>query len=269
MKHLIFAYRVSERRACKLLKAWRSVCRYVSQAKDQAYLRKRVKEIAGLRVRYGYRRIHILLQRDCWKVNHTRIYRLYPEEGLQMRLKPPKRRVSIKQRQEPTLAKMKNECWSMDFVTDDLFTGQRIRILTIVDNFTRESLCAKAQQRFKGIDVAMTLEAVIEEHGKPMVIKTDNGPEFISKEVDLWAYRHQIKTDISRPGKPTDNAYIESFNGRFRQECLKQHWFLSLEDAQSKITEWRIAYNQARPHSSLGRQTPEEFAAGYAREGIV
>lgn len=157
----------------------------------------------------------------------------------------------------------------MDFVSDELFTGQRIRILTIVDNFTRESLCAKAQHRFKGIDVAMTLEAVIEEYGKPMVIKTDNGPEFISKEVDLWAYRHQIKMDFSRPGKPTDNAYIESFNGRFRQECLNQHWFLSLEDAQSKITDWRIDYNQARPHSSLGQQTPEEFAAGCAQEGII
>lgn len=178
-----------------------------------------------------------------------------------MRLKPPRRRVSIKVRQEPTSPRRKNECWSMDFVADELFDGRRIRILTIVDNFTRESLCASAQFRFKGVDVANSLDAVVKAHGNTKAIKVDNGPEFISKEVDLWAYANGVKLDFSRPGKPTDNAFIESFNGRFRQECLNQHWFLSLEDAKLKIASWREDYNKQRPHSSLGDKTPEEFAA--------
>ena len=261
----MFAYKVSKRRACQLLNIWRSVCRYKSTARDQAYLIKRIREIAALRVRYGYRRIHILLKREGWRIIHKRVYRLYRREDLQMRLKPPRRRVSIKNRVEKTIARRKNECWSMDFVTDELFTGRRIRILTIVDNFTRESLCASAQLNYKGVDVARTLEAVIQEHGKPEAIKTDNGPEFISKEVDLWAYAHGVKLDFSRPGKPTDNAFIESFNGRFRQECLNQHWFLSLEDAQLKIADWREDYNKVRPHSSLGDKTPKEFATSQAK----
>ena len=261
VKHLMFAYKISERRACRLIKIWRSVCRYKSKAKDQAYLTKRIREIAALRVRYGYRRIHILLKREGWRINHKRVYRLYRSEDLQMRLKPPRRRVSIKNRVEKTIARKKNECWSMDFVTDELFTGRRIRILTIVDNFTRESLCVSAQMNYKGVDVANALSAVIQEHGKPDAIKMDNGPEFISKEVDLWAYANEVKLDFSRPGKPTDNAFIESFHGRFKQECLNHHWFLSLEDAQLKIAAWREDYNKLRPHSSLGDKTPEEFAA--------
>ena len=265
VKRLMFAYKVSERRACQLVKIWRSVCRYKSTAIDQAYLIKRIREIAALLVRYGYRRIHILLQREGWRINHKRVYRLYRREDLQMRLKPPRRRVSIKNRVEKTIAKKKNECWSMDFVTDELFTGRRIRILTIVDNFTRESLCVSAQLNYKGVDVAKALDTVIQEYGKPEAIKTDNGPEFISKEVDLWAYVNGVKLDFSRPGKPTDNAFIESFNGRFRQECLNQHWFLSLEDAKLKIADWREDYNKVRPHSSLGDKTPEEFATSQAK----
>ncbi len=168
---------------------------------------------------------------------------------------------SIKIRQEPVTAKRENECWSMDFVSDELFDGRRIRVLTIVDNFTRESLCASARFRFKGVDVAEALEEVVKAHGVPEIIKVDNGPEFISKEVDLCAYSHGVKLDFSRPGKPTDNAFIKSFNGRFRQECLNQHWFLSMEDSISKIEAWRKDYNQVRPHSSLGGKTPEEFLA--------
>lgn len=239
--------------------------RYLSVARDQAYLIKRIREIAAIRVRYGYRRIHTLLRREGWKVNPKRIYRLYRKEDLQMRLKPPRRRVSIKTRQELVTAKRKNEYWSMDFVADELFDGRRIRVLTIVDNFTRESLCASTNFRFKGVDVARALDEVVKTHGKPESIKVDNGPEFISKEMDLWAYSRGVKLDFSRPGKPTDNAFIESFNGRFRQECLNQHWFLSLEDAISKIEEWRKDYNKVRPHSSLGGKTPEEFLAALER----
>lgn len=261
IKHLIFAYKVSERRACQVIRAWRAMFRYLSVARDQACLIKRIREISTTRVRYGYRRIHTLLRREGWNVNAKRVYRLYRKEDLQMRLKPPRRQVSIKTRKEPVTARRKNECWSMDFVTDELFDGRRIRILTIVDNFTRESLCSRANFRFKGVDVAKALEEVVQVHGVPESIKVDNGPEFISKEVDLWAYSRGVKLDFSRPGKPTDNAFIESFNGRFRQECLNQHWFLSMEDAIFKIEEWRKDYNQVRPHSSLGGKTPEEFLA--------
>jgi putative transposase len=181
VKRLIFAYKVSESRACQVLKVWRSLFRYVTIARDQAYLIKRIREIATIRVRYGYRRIHTVLKREGWSINHKRTYRLYRQEDLQMRHKPPRRRVSIKTRQEPVLARKKNECWSMDFVADELFDGHRIRILTIVDNFTRESLCAKANFRFKGVNVAEALEEAVKAYGKPEIIKVDNGPEFISK----------------------------------------------------------------------------------------
>lgn len=158
IKNLIFAYKVSERRACQIIKAWRAMVRYLSVARDQVYLMKRIRKIATIRVRYGYRRIHTLLKREGWKVNPKRVYRLYWKEDLQMRLKPPRRGVSIKTRQEPATAKKKNECWSMDFVSDELFDGRRIRVLTIVDNFTREILCASANFRFKGVDVVRALE---------------------------------------------------------------------------------------------------------------
>lgn len=261
MHKLILAFKVSERRACAVLQVQRSIIRYKSQAGNQAFLIKRIKEIASIRVRYGYRRIQILLLREGWKINHKKVYRLYCRESLQMRLKPPKRRASVKIRRDPVIAVNKNECWSMDFVTDNLYTGRRIRILTVVDNFTRESLNVSARFHFKGVDVANALDDIVRLYGLPQTIKVDNGPEFISKELDLWAYTNKVKLDFSRPGKPTDNAFIESFNGRFRQECLNQHWFLSLEDAQLKTEMWRKDYNKERPHSSLGNKTPEEFAA--------
>jgi putative transposase len=177
-----------------------------------------------------------------------------------MRLKVPRRKVSIKVRKEQMVANRKNECWSMDFVSDQLYSGHRIRFLTIVDNFTRESPGVGVGVSCKGTDVVRFLETAIQEHGQPEVIKVDNGPEFISKELDLWAYGRGIKLDFSRPGKPTDNAFIESFNSRFRQECLNQHWFLSLDDAREKAEIWRKDYNEKRPHSSLGNITPQEFA---------
>lgn len=188
----MLSYQVSERRACKALLIERSVYRYQSTAESQAFLIKRIKEIASIRVRYGYRRIHILLKREGWKINHKRVYNLYRQQELQMRLKSPRRRVSFRPRQERVTATRKNECWSMDFVTDQLFSGQRIRILTIVDNFTRESINLSSGFHYKGVDVANALSEAIRVHGVPETIKVDNGPEFISKEVDLWAYAHQV-----------------------------------------------------------------------------
>jgi putative transposase len=149
----------------------------------------------------------------------------------------------------------------MDFMSDELFDGRRIRLLTIVDNHTRESLAIYIGQRIRGCEVVEVLERIVKDHGRPRTIRVDNGPEFISKDVDLWAYWNHVTLDFSRPGKPTDNAYIESFNGRFRQECLNEHWFLSLDDAREKVEAWRRDYNEARPHSALGNATPEEYAA--------
>jgi putative transposase len=213
-------------------------------------------------VRYGYRRIHTLLQREGWGVNHKRVYRLYCLEGLQMRHKPPRRRVSAKLRDDRTDAIKPNQCWSMDFMADELFDGRRLRLLTIVDNFSRVSPFIGVGFSYKGYDVVSSLNLAVAQFGVPESIRVDNGPEFISKEVDLWAYAQGVVLDFSRPGKPTDNAFIESFNSRFRQECLNEHWFLSLEDATEKIKAWRGHYNEQRPHSSLGYQTPAGYLSG-------
>ena len=254
------AYQTSERRACTAMKWPRSSHRYQSVADSQVALRMRLKELAASRVGYGYRRLYILLRREGWQVNHKRVYRLYCEECLGLRRKPPRRRVASLKREIRLTAKAKNECWSMDFVSDQLYDGRRVRVLVIVDNHTRESLSLAAGQRIRGIEVVAELERISKEHGLPARIQVDNGPEFISKDLDRWAYWNRVQLDFSRPGKPTDNALVESFNSRFRQECLNQHWFMSLEDAQHKIEAWRQDYNHQRPHSSLGYRSPVEFA---------
>lgn len=257
---MTMSYRVSERRACSALAFARSTVRYESVADPQTALRIRLRDLAMSRAGYGYRRLHILLQREGWRVNHKRVWRIYREESLSMRRKPPRRRRSVLKRELRSLATEKNQCWSMDFMSDQLYDGRRIRLLVIVDNHTRESLAIHVAQRIRGSEVVEVLEKAVAEHGKPQTIRVDNGPEFISKDVDLWAYWNQVQLDFSRPGKPTDNAFVESFNARFRQECLNQHWFLSLEDAREKVEEWRREYNEDRPHSSLGNISPEEYA---------
>ena len=262
MEFLRTCYQVSTRRAAQIVSASRATLYYRSRQPEQAPLRHRIKEIAAIRVRYGYRRIHTLLQREGWAVNHKRIYRLYCLEGLQMRHKPPRRRVSAKLREDRTEATQPNQCWSMDFMADALFDGRRLRLLTIVDNVSRVSPFIGVGFRYRGYDVVTALNLAVAQYGVPECIRLDNGPEFISKEVDLWAYAHGVVLDFSRPGKPTDNAFIESFNSRFRQECLNEHWFLSLEDAKEKIEAWRRHYNEQRPHSSLGYLAPLQRLSG-------
>jgi putative transposase len=230
-------------------------------ADRQEALRMRLKELAGCRIGYGYRRLHVLLQREGWSVNHKRVYRLYRQEELGLRRKPPRRRVACVKREIRPSAKAKNECWSMDFVSDQLFDGRRLRVLTLVDNHTRESLALHVGQRIRGLDVVAVLERLTKQHGLPKRIQVDNGPEFISKDLDRWAYWNHVELDFSRPGKPTDNALIEAFNSRFRQECLNEHWFMSLPDAREKVEAWRHDYNHDRPHSALGYQSPAEFVA--------
>ncbi len=260
MRHLQDSFRISERRACLVLPLARASHRYRSIRKDPIVLRQRIRDIAGARVRYGYRRIHILLRREGFKVSKHRVHRLYREEGLSLRRKRPRRHVTAARRTERPEPKLRNESWSMDFVSDSLFDGRRFRALTLVDNFSRECLAIRAEPRLHGSDVAEVLDQVVEEKGKPSRIFLDNGPEFISKALDLWAYQARVTLDFSRPGKPTDNAYIESFNGSFRDECLNTNWFLSMKDARAKIESWRREYNEFRPHSSLGERTPSEVA---------
>ena len=221
----------------------------------------RIKELAEARVSYGYRRIHVLLLREGWKVNHKRVYRLYKQEGPTMRSKKPRRRhVSGKNRIERPVAVARNETWSMDFMSDELFNGDRIRLFTLVDNFTRESPAIEVSRSIPARRVVEVLDRVAENRGFPKTIQVDNGTEFTSKILDQWAYANGVKLDFSRLGKPTDNAFIESFNGRVRQECLNQNWFLSLADARHKVEKWRQEYNNERPHSALGQMAPAQFA---------
>ena len=220
----------------------------------------RIKEIANTRVHYGYRRVHVMLKREGWQDNVKRVYRLYQEQGLSLRMKRPKRNKSARLRQPKHVVTAMNQIWSMDFVADALFDGRKLRALTVVDNYTRESLAIDVGQSLKGDDVVATLNRIAATRGLPATIKVDNGSEFISKVMDRWAYERGVELDFIRPGKPTDNAKIESFNGRFRQECLNLHWFLSLEDAKGKIEAWRQYYNETRPHSALQLESPAHFA---------
>ena len=233
--------------------------RYQSTADEQAALRIRIKDLAYARVSYGYRRIHVLLKREGWHINHKRVYRLYRDEGLMMRPKKPRRHVSYKRRVERVAAIEPNEGWSMDFMQDQLFDGRRFRLLTLVDNFTRESLAIEVAQGLGGKHVVEALQRVGEKRQLPKTIRVDNGPEFTSKVLDQWAYINGVELDFIRPGKPTENALIESFNGRVRDECLNENWFLSIEDAREKISAWRQHYNHDRPHRALGTLSPVEF----------
>ncbi len=260
MDELRAIWKVSIRRACAVLKTDPSSYHDKNRRPSQACLTRRIGEIAETRVRYGYRRIHVLLRREGWTLNAKRVYRLYCEEGLQLRNKVPKRKVSAKLREDRSPAVAANEVWAMDFMSDQLFDGRRIRILTVVDAFSRLSPAIEVRQSYRGSDVVETLERVTALYGTPKTIRVDNGPEFVSKDLDLWAYMNGVVLDFSRPGKPTDNAFVESFDRKFRAECLDASWFLSLEDARSKSEAWRRDYNEVRPHSSIGHKAPVELA---------
>jgi putative transposase len=252
-------WQVSIRRACQALPVERSTYHYRSKRTGQAALLKRIREIAETRVRYGYRRIHVLLRREGWRVNAKRVWRLYREIGLQLRNKSPKRRVQAKLREGRANAIGPNDVWAMDFVHDQLFDGRKIRVLTVIDTYTRLAPAIDVRQTYKGIDVVATLEKAIHDVGLPKTIRVDNGPEFISRDLDLWAFVRGVTLDFSRPGKPTDNAFIESLNGKFRAECLNTNWFRSLDEAREKCEAWRRDYNEVRPHSAIGNKTPMEL----------
>jgi putative transposase len=246
-------------RACGLLMISRSLYGYRSRRPVKEGLRERICELAGEKRRYGYRRIHVLLRREGWSVNRKRTYRLYREAGLAVRRRKRKR-IGLFERKPLPKPLAVNRSWSMDFVSDGLCDGRRLRCLAIVDDFSRECLVLEVDTSITGKRVVAVLERLADLRGLPLSITVDHGPEFEGQVLDAWAYQAGVRLSFIRPGKPVENAYIESFNGRFRDECLNEHWFLTMAHARRAIEAWRIEYNTERPHSSLGNLTPEEYA---------
>lgn len=257
--HLMVTHQFGVTRSCGLIGISRSLYRYESKRPDDTPLKERLAELAGQKRRYGYRRLHVLLRREGWLLNWKRTYRVYREAGLMVRRRKRKRIVGI-DRLQKVIATAPNQSWSMDFVSDGFVDGRRLRCLNIVDDFTRECLAIEVDTSLPGRRVVSVLERLAEFRGLPQSVTVDNGPEFISKALDEWAYRQQLQLRFIAPGKPTQNAYVESFNGKFRDECLNEHWFLSMRHAREVIARWRQEYNEERPHSSLDDQTPNEFA---------
>ena len=251
---------LSERRACGLVGMGRSSCRYRRRPRGEVELRERLRSLAGERRRFGYRRLTVLLRREGWTVNHKRVYRLYGQEGMQVRRRKRKRIAAV-ERQPFTIPTRPHDRWSMDFVSDALADGRKFRSLNIVDDYNRECLAAEVDTSIPGARVVRVLEQLRERRGLPQVLVMDNGPEFAGQALDVWAYQQGVKLHFIEPGKPVQNAFIESFNGKMRDECLNEHWFLSLGEARETIEAWRRDYNEVRPHSALGNQTPQEFTA--------
>jgi putative transposase len=255
------------RRACTLIQQTRSTQYYQSVKDPKTALRRRMHEIAHTRVRYGYRRIHVLLKREGWQLGKNQAFRLYQEEQLQLRSKLPKRRKMVVCRQTRIKPTQPNQVWSMDFVADQLANGARFRTLTIIDVFSKEALAIEVGQRLGGEHVVAALNRLAAQRKAPQYLFVDNGSEFAGRLLDLWAYHHQTRIDFSRPGKPTDNVHVESFNGSFRDECLNLHWFENLEEAKEIIEAWRRDYNESRPHMALNGQSPAEFAPAAGHGG--
>ena len=252
------AYQLNESRACGLVGITRWINRYQSRRDPQDELRQRIRELAGNRPRYGYRRLTVMLRREGRKVNTKRVYRIYREENLGVRTARRKKRGTHLRvpLPEPTRP---NQRWSMDFVSDRLTDGRWFRILTVVDQYTRECLCAYADRSQTGDKVVVQMKRLTVLRGLPQSITTDNGGEFAGKAMETWSYKNGVKLDLIRPGKPVENGYIESFNGRLRDECLNGEIFFDLADARDKLERWRRDYNENRPHSSLDDRTPAEF----------
>lgn len=265
VEYIKLTHSLSERRACKLSSLDRSSFRYKPIPDKNLMLRIRLRELAEQRRRFGAPRLHTMLLREGHLINHKRTERLYREEGLSLRLKKRKKRIShlrvVMDKPERI-----NQHWSMDFVSDNLYNGRRFRVLTVIDDLSRECPALEADHSLTGKRVARVLDRIAMTRGFPDAITVDNGPEFISKALDLWAYTNGVKLRFIQPGKPTQNAFIESFNGKFREECLNDNVFINLNSAQKIIETWRLDYNQERPHSSLNDMTPTEFAVTFEKE---
>ncbi|TBD71746.1 IS3 family transposase, partial [Rhizobium ruizarguesonis] len=257
--HLMSHHEMSERRACKAIGFCRMTVRYETRRDDDHELRERMKALAHERRRFGYRRIHVLLRREGHLVNHKRLFRLYREEKLTVRKRGGRKR-AIGTRAPMLVPMVANDRWSLDFVSDQFTDGRRLRILTVVDDCTRECLALVSDTSLSGLRVARELDRIIEERGKPRMIVSDNGSEFTSNAILQWADRTKVDWHYIAPGKPIQNAFIESFNGRLRDEFLNETLFSSLAHARSALSNWRSDYNNQRPHSGLGWLTPAEFA---------
>lgn len=253
-------YQPSERRAGHVPGLSNSGLRHRPRRPAAEELRRRLRELAAERPRYGYQRLWVLLRREGWQVNHKRVYRLYVGEGLKLRKRRRRSRARV-ERVPPSLPTRADERYSMDFMRDTLADGPVFRTLNLVDDYTRECLAIEVDTSLPGARVVRVLERLAAAGRQPLHIVVDNGPEFASKAVDQWAARCGVNLRFIDPGQPTQNAFIESFNGKFRDECLSQHWFVSLEEARSVSEEWRVDYNERPPHRSLQHQTPAEFAA--------
>jgi len=250
----------SLRRACRLLGLSTATWRYQRRPNVlNATVLARLQATAAVRPRFGYRRLQILLQREGLVVNHKRIYRLYRDARLQVRRRQRKRLTRADRVPLPAPSQCR-ERWSIDFMADTLADGRPFRVLNVVDDFTRECLAIEVDRSLPGARVVRVLERLQAQHGLPRRIVLDNGPEFAGRTLDAWAYARGVDLCFIRPGKPIENAYVESFNGKFRDECLNEHWFVSLVDAKALIEAWRLDYNLVRPHSALGGQTPHQFA---------
>ena len=249
---------LSLRRACGLVGLWRSTWQNQPHRADDMALRQRLRELAESRRRFGAPRLHVLLRREGWIVNHKRTERLYRAEGLALRRRRHRKRATGVRVTLPPPTRP-NECWAMDFLHDRLTTTRPFRVLTMVDAYSREAPALVADTSLPGARVVEVLERLAASRDLPQRITVDNGPEFAGSALDAWAYRRGIQLYFIDPGKPTQNGYVESFNGHFRDECLNEHWFTTLEEARGLIEAWRQDYNTVRPHSSLGNLTPAEF----------
>ncbi len=249
----------SQRRACRLVGSARSTVRYGSRRGDDEPVRTRLRQLAEERPRFGYRRLHVLMRREGLVVNHKRIARLYREEGLAVRRRRRKAPARVR-RGRPPVPDGANQQWALDFLQDALASGRPIRLLSVIDVYTREALALEVDTSLPGSRVVRVLDRLRGERPLPTAIVLDNGPELISRVLEQWAHQHGVTLHFIDPGKPIQNAHCESFHGRVRDECLNEHWFLGLADARRLVAAWRRDYNQERPHSALGYQTPAAFA---------
>jgi putative transposase len=251
-------FKFSARRACRVVGVARSSWSYASRRPEPKALLEKLHALAAKRPRFGYRRLYTMLRRDGEVVNHKRVYRLYKAEGLSVRTKRRKRMAAAPRTVLPPATKP-NERWSMDFVSDSFIDGRRFRVFTLVDDFSRRCIELFVDTSISGGRLARLFGSLGETHGLPKTMVCDNGPEFTSKALDQWAFKNGVTLHFIRPGKPVENAYAESFNGKFRDECLNASWFINLQDARQGIAAWKQDYNEVRPHSSLGDLTPIEY----------
>lgn len=265
MQYIVLHYGLNLMRACKLIKQPRSVQYYRSVKDPKLALCRRMRELAQVRIKFGYRRLHTLLKREGWQAGRNQVYRLYRREQLQLRPRHPRRHKTAVTRNARIKPLRPNQVWSMDFVADQLVDGTKFRSLTIIDVYTREALAIDVGHRLRAENVVAALNRLVQARCAPVSIFVDNGSEFTGLLLDLWAYHNKSSLDFSRPGTPTDNSFIESFNGSFRSECLNVNWFATLSEAQAVIEAWRKDYNENRPHAALKDMTPAEFAHHTAR----